>query len=131
MSPGSYTHLDVYKRQDGAEHLGVIGIRPLDIICGDLKGVQSFIRRRSMSRLAVDIDVDLGGFGHESSRTGGNHAFWQERPQMDAEHLAAIVFGEDPALADRVRAAQGFLGRLEDEQDIVIKFFDRVDVRCV
>ena len=47
---------------------------------------------------------------------------------MDAEHLADIVFGEDPALADLFRAAQGFLGRLEDEQDIVIKFFDRVDV---
>jgi hypothetical protein len=86
---------------------------------GDLRrsqrGIDAGLGPRAMGALAGDADVEEGAAGHHRPGTHRKAAHLQAGPVVHAEDRFAREALEQAVVDHRLRAAQAFFGRLEDE----------------
>ena len=80
-----------------------------------------------MDAFSLDVDVDLTGASHHFTRSGGDDACRQLRPQMHAIDVSDMEAFQKAALTQQSGTPGILFPRLKDQQDVVRK--GRKDLR--
>ena len=91
------------------------GLQGLSQRHGDDDRVLGILRRRAMRAVAGNGNVEEIGAGHRRPRKNGKLAVVEIGRVVQSIDFVAGKFLEQPVLDHRARAAEAFLGRLEDE----------------
>ena len=85
---------------------------------GGAQRIHALVAARGAARAAREAQGNLAGAAHHCARAAGDGSQRQIGPEVHAEHGLHIVLFKHAALADVPRTAGGFLGGLEDQQDV-------------